>query len=83
LDLETRDFDPHLALFGGEDGLDVIREVISASSAILRPGGVLVVEHGVDQGAAIAELLAGDGFMAISTERDLVGRDRFTRATKR
>ena len=83
LDLETRDFDPHLALFGGEDGLDVIREVISVSSVILRPGGVLVMEHGVDQGAAIAELLTAEDFVAISTERDLVGRDRFTRATKR
>jgi len=41
------------------------------------------MEHGVDQGAAIAEFLAREGFMAISTERDLVGRDRFTRATKR
>ena len=83
LDVETRDFDPHLALFGGEDGLDVIREVISVSASILRPGGVLVMEHGVNQGTAIAQLLSEQGFVAVSTERDLVGRDRFTRASKR
>jgi release factor glutamine methyltransferase len=83
LDQETRDYDPHQALFGGDDGLEVIRQVVTVSSELLRPGGVMVMEHGIDQGEAIAQLLSSAAFVAISCERDLVGRDRFTRATKR
>jgi len=83
LDQETRDYDPHQALFGGEDGLDVIRRVIEVSAVVLRPGGSMVLEHGIKQGDAISGLLSEAGFAGVSTEKDLVGRDRFTRATKR
>lgn len=83
LDQETERYDPALALFGGEDGLDVIRRVVPIAAEVLHPGGVLVMEHGVAQGDAIRGLLEEHGFMSTTTERDLVGRDRFSRGTKR
>ena len=83
LDQETKDYDPALALFGGEDGLDVIRRVVSIAAEVLHPGGVLVMEHGVAQGDSIRGLLETHGFTSSTTERDLVGRDRFSRGTKR
>ena len=77
-DPEVFTHDPHLALFGGSDGLDVVREIADFALQALRPGGVLMMEHSNLQGAAIAELLAEHGFRTIHTERDLLGRDRFT-----
>lgn len=83
LDQETHEYDPDLALFGGEDGLDVIRQVVSIAADLLHPGGVLVMEHGVAQGEAVCALMDENGFASSTTERDLVGRDRFSRGTKR
>lgn len=83
LDVETEEYDPALALFGGKDGVDVIRRVVSIAADVLHPGGVLVMEHGVAQGEAIRRLLEAQGFTSTTTERDLVGRDRFSRGTKR
>jgi release factor glutamine methyltransferase len=81
-DPEVRLFDPELALYGGEDGLDVVRSVSTTSLRLLRSGGTLVLEHGELQAAAIAELLAADGWRAIATHRDLTGRDRATTALR-
>lgn len=81
-DPEVRDFDPGLALYGGEDGLDVVREVSAAALRLLRPGGALVLEHGELQAAPIAALLAADGWRAIARHRDLTHRDRATTATR-
>jgi release factor glutamine methyltransferase len=47
---EVRDHDPHLALFGGPDGLDVIRPLARQAALLLRPGGLLLVEHADAQG---------------------------------
>lgn len=77
-DPEVFAHDPHLALFGGADGLDVVREIVEFARHALRPGGVIMMEHSNLQGAAIADLLAGRGFRTIHTEQDLLGRDRFT-----
>lgn len=79
-DPEVFAHDPHLALFGGADGLDVVREIVALARHALRPGGVLMMEHSNLQGAAVAELLSTDGFRTIHTEQDLLGRDRFTHA---
>lgn len=81
-DPEVRLFDPEHALYGGADGLDVVRAVSVTALRLLHPGGTLVLEHGQQQGTAITELLAGDGWRAISTHRDLLGRDRATTATR-
>jgi release factor glutamine methyltransferase len=88
-DPEVREHDPHRALYGGPDGLEVVRGVIDAASALLRPGGTLVIEHGDDQGesggvlgvpAAVRE---HGGFAQVSDHPDLAGRDRATVAVRR
>jgi len=81
-DPEVRLHDPDAALYGGEDGLDVIRAISLRAAALLRPGGTLVLEHGELQGSAIRELLSTDGWRAASTHRDLLGRDRTTTALR-
>lgn len=81
-DPEVRLHDPELALYGGADGLDVVRAVSSTARRLLRPGGTLVLEHGEHQGADIRALLLADGWTAPATTRDLLGRDRATTATR-
>jgi release factor glutamine methyltransferase len=82
-DLEVRLHDPETALYGGVDGLDVVREVSRAASRLLHAGGTVVIEHGELQADAIATLLRADRWTAIATSRDLLGRDRATTALKR
>ena len=79
-DPEVRLFDPEVALYGGPDGLDVMREVSRAALRLLHPGGTLVVEHGEQQAGPVADLLRNDGWHAIAHHRDLSGRDRATTA---
>lgn len=78
-DAEVLRHDPHRALFGGgDDGLEVPRAVMAWARRLLRPGGLLVMEHADVQGPAtrrIAEQCGG--FDHLSTARDLTGRDRF------
>ncbi|MES1212671.1 MAG: peptide chain release factor N(5)-glutamine methyltransferase, partial [Leifsonia sp.] len=81
-DPEVRLHDPEAALYGGADGLDVVRGISIRAAALLRPGGTLVLEHGEQQGAAVRELLGADGWRAPATFRDLLGRDRTTTATR-
>jgi release factor-specific protein-(glutamine-N5) methyltransferase len=81
-DPEVRLFDPAHALYGGADGLDVVRQVSQAALRLLRPGGVLVIEHGELQGAEIRALLAADGWRAAATHRDFTTRDRATTALR-
>lgn len=81
-DPEVRLFDPEHALYGGQDGLDVVRLVSATARRLLHPGGTLVLEHGELQAAAIAQLLADDGWRAIATHPDLLGRDRATTALR-
>jgi release factor glutamine methyltransferase len=81
-DPEVRLFDPEIALYGGDDGLDLVRSVSSTAQRLLRPGGSLVLEHGELQAQAIGALLAADGWRAIAHHRDLLGRDRATTALR-
>jgi release factor glutamine methyltransferase len=81
-DPEVRLFDPALALYGGPDGLDVVRAISRRAWALLHPGGTLVLEHAEVQGQAIRELLAQDGWRAAATHRDLTQRDRATTALR-
>jgi len=81
-DPEVRLFDPEAALYGGVDGLDVVRTVSATARRLLHSGGTLVLEHGELQAAEIAALLEQDGWRAIATHRDLLGRDRATTALK-
>ncbi|HEY0258955.1 MAG TPA: peptide chain release factor N(5)-glutamine methyltransferase [Lacisediminihabitans sp.] len=81
-DPEVRLFDPEHALYGGADGLDVVRRVSLTARRLLHAGGTLVLEHGELQGGVIADLLAADGWRAIATHPDLLGRDRATTALR-
>ncbi|MCU1480147.1 MAG: protein-(glutamine-N5) methyltransferase, release factor-specific [Subtercola sp.] len=81
-DPEVRLFDPEHALYGGEDGLDVVRDVSRTAQRLTRPGGTLVIEHGELQGASIRTLLSAGGWHAAATHRDLTGRDRATTALR-
>lgn len=81
-DPEVRLFDPAAALYGGADGLDVVRVISGVARRLLRPGGTLVLEHGELQGAQIRDLLTADGWRAAATHRDLTTRDRATTALR-
>lgn len=81
-DPEVRDHDPELALYSGEDGLDLIRVISRVGLEWVAPGGTLVLEHAESQGAAIRGILTADGWRAPSTHRDLTFRDRATVALR-
>lgn len=81
-DPEVRLHDPHAALYGGEDGLDVVRHVSTTARRLLRPGGSLFIEHGELQGEEIRDLLTADGWRATATHPDLTGRPRTTSALR-
>lgn len=70
LDADVRDFEPHLALDGGADGLSLLRRVIERAPDFLTPGGVLALEVGHDQASRVSELLEARGFQAIERSRD-------------
>lgn len=84
VDPEVRDHDPDLALYGGgPDGLDVPRAVVASAARLLRPGGLLVMEHADVQGAAARALVAATGaFAPATTAPDLTGRDRMVLARR-
>lgn len=71
-------FEPATALSSGRDGLDDIREIVAGAGEHLIAGGWLLLEHGFDQGALIRSLLETVGFVEVTTEVDLEGRDRVT-----
>ena len=81
-DPEVRLFDPEHALYGGADGLDAVRQVSQTGLRLLHRGGTLVIEHGELQAAEIAALLRADGWTAVASHRDLLGRDRSTTALR-
>ena len=74
--------DPALALFGGEDGLDVIRRFAPDAFHHLAPGGWIALEIGHDQASLVAEILQTAGFTDIETKTDLSGVPRFPRARR-
>lgn len=78
---EARDHDPHLALFSGDDGLDAIRVLAVRAAELLRPGGVVGVEHADVQGESVPEVFAATGrWSEVRDHLDLTGRARFTTA---
>lgn len=77
IDAGVRQYEPHLALDGGPDGLAVYRRLLVAAPTRLRSGGAIVLEIGAEQGAAVGDL-AGEHFPAAQIEvyQDLAGLDR-------
>ncbi|RJO72410.1 peptide chain release factor N(5)-glutamine methyltransferase [Nocardia panacis] len=84
LEPEVAEHDPHPALFGGPDGLDVIRPMVPAIARLLRSGGATAIEHDDSNAAGVVEAFTADGrFIEIVEHPDLAGRPRFVAATRR
>lgn len=73
---DVRDFEPALALFAGEDGLEVIRALLPQARAALKPGGALVMEIGAGQADAVTALVAEAGLQLVTVRPDLQGIPR-------
>ena len=80
VDMQTLSSDvlnePHLALYGGEDGLDFYRKIISSAKSHLDDGAYLIVEIGYDQGQAVQNLFKENEFFEITIKSDYSGLDR-------
>ncbi|MDX3612770.1 peptide chain release factor N(5)-glutamine methyltransferase [Streptomyces europaeiscabiei] len=80
---EARDYDPELALFSGEDGLDLIRGIERTAHRLLRPGGVVVIEHADTQGGQVPWIFTEErGWADAADHPDLNNRPRFATARK-
>ena len=69
-------FEPHLALCGGEDGLDFYRAIVENFSAALKPGGFLCFEFGEEQGDDICRILEENGYTILERSRDYNDTER-------
>lgn len=79
---EVANFDPALALSGGEDGLAAYRIIVREAGGFLAPGGTLALEIGYDQAALVSALLEATGWMDMTLRQDLAGRDRVITAKR-
>jgi release factor glutamine methyltransferase len=83
LDKNVRDYEPRLALFAGEDGLDIYRRICEKIDQFLKPDAAFMLEIGYTQGRAVGELLNETGIFAeIKIEKDLHNNDRIAIAKK-
>ena len=69
-------YEPHLALFGGEDGLDFYRSIAENFTSALKPGGFLCLEFGDDQGDDVCRILEANGYTILERSRDYNDRER-------
>jgi release factor glutamine methyltransferase len=76
LPLSVKNYEPHLALHGGDDGLDFYRAIAENYNAALQPGGYLCFEFGMEQGDAVCELLESNGYTILERSRDYNDRER-------
>lgn len=76
LDVDIRGFEPHVALSGGDDGLSVMRRLVSEAPKHLLKGGVLAVEMMTGQGAAVSAIFEEHGFTDVKIKKDLGARER-------
>ena len=72
----VKNFEPHLALFGGEDGLDFYRAIAANFKHALKPGGFLCFEFGMGQGDAVSNILSEQGYTILERTRDYNDRER-------
>lgn len=79
----VREFEPKSALVPGESGLELMAQVVAAAAHILRPGGVLLMEHGAAQGAAARDMCGPERWKSAGTGLDLAGLERFLIAEHR
>jgi release factor glutamine methyltransferase len=76
LEVSVKDYEPHMALYGGRDGLDFYRSITEKYRHILKPGGYLCYEFGEEQGDDICEILAANGFTVRQRVKDFCGTER-------
>lgn len=80
---EVGQHDPHGAVFGGRDGLDVVRSVVACAARLLRPGGAVAVEHDDTHGGSVPAMLTARRVLAdVEDHADLAGRPRFATALR-
>ena len=76
LPASVKDFEPHLALHGGDDGLDFYRAIVKNYTAALKPGGYICFEFGMGQGDAVCEILQKNGYTVLERVQDFNERER-------
>ena len=76
LPVSVKEYEPHLALFGGEDGLDFYLSIAENYRGALKPGGLLCLEFGMGQGDDVCRILAEKGFSILERTRDFNDRER-------
>jgi len=81
-DVEVKDHDPALALYGGADGLDVIRDLVVVCRVLVRDGGLLVLEHADGQSDQVCQLLLENNWRSVQVHPDPTGRLRAVSATR-
>lgn len=81
-DAEVHLFDPAIALYGGEDGMDLIHRVSSTAKRLLKPNGMLIIEHADNQSEQVRQLLLAQEWQAVQAHQDLTGRDRAVSAIR-
>jgi len=82
LECEVKDYEPHLALDGGIDGLDLIKRIIDGAKLHLVGGGNLLMEIGYDQGERVTNLMKQAGFSYVECIKDYDGKDRVVKGIK-
>ena len=78
LPVEVKNFEPQIALLGGEDGLEHIREIIQKAPLYMKERGWLILENHFDQGEKVKQLFIKNGFKLVEIVKDLSGIGRFT-----
>ncbi len=81
LDVSVRDYEPHLALDGGEDGLDFYRAISSQWKQLLTPRGRLFFEAGIGQADSVLRIMRSEGFGDVEITEDLHGVPRVVQGT--
>lgn len=76
LHTQVKDYEPYIALEGGEDGLNFYRDITRESVKYLKDKGILAFEVGHDQAEDVSEILKHNGYTNIYTKKDLQGIDR-------
>ncbi len=76
LDPSVKDHEPHLALYGGEDGLNFYRSIAKNYRSALKPGGLLCFEFGMGQGSAVCAILEELGYTVLQRTKDYNDRER-------
>ena len=75
--------DPAEAVFAGPDGLELIPTIVARAAELLRPGGLLVMEHDASHGTSVPDLVRADGrWTDVADHADLAGRPRFVTARR-